>query len=72
MRTVHSSVAKLREDNERSELKFVYTPMHGVGAPYAHRAFEIFRLKPFIEVAEQVRIFFFLVALSDQLKNVSL
>jgi phosphoglucomutase len=35
-------------------LKFVYTAMHGVGTPYAKRSFEVFGLKPFIPVKEQV------------------
>lgn len=28
--------------------------MHGVGTPYAKRSFEVFGLKPFIPVKEQV------------------
>lgn len=43
-----------REHNEQSDLKFVYTAMHGVGTPYARRSFEAFGFKPFIEVPEQV------------------
>ncbi|KAJ1930337.1 hypothetical protein IWQ60_000358 [Tieghemiomyces parasiticus] len=34
-------------------LRFVYTPMHGVGLPYAERAFEAFGLAPFTVVPEQ-------------------
>lgn len=43
-----------REDNEKSNLKFVYTAMHGVGTPFAKRAFETFHLNPFYPVLEQV------------------
>ena len=39
--------------NEKSSLKFVYTPVHGVGQPYAERAFAAFRFAPFISVDEQ-------------------
>ncbi|CAF1065233.1 unnamed protein product [Didymodactylos carnosus] len=33
--------------------KFVYTPIHGVGQPYAEEAFKVFEFKPFISVKEQ-------------------
>ncbi|CAF0827095.1 unnamed protein product [Didymodactylos carnosus] len=33
--------------------KFVYTPIHGVGQPYAEQAFKVFEFKPFISVTEQ-------------------
>ncbi|CAO3664381.1 unnamed protein product [Umbelopsis vinacea] len=49
-----SSLSAFRADNEASDLKFVYTAMHGVGTPYAKRSFEVFGLKPFIPVKEQV------------------
>src|SRR6266480_4857002 len=42
-----------REDNASSKVKFVYTPMHGVGTPVAKRAFEVFSLNPFIITKEQ-------------------
>jgi phosphoglucomutase len=42
------------EDNANSKVKFVYTAMHGVGTPFAERAFEAFKLQPFIPVKEQV------------------
>lgn len=51
-----SEVAKLSffpEFNEKTALKFVYTPVHGVGQPYAERAFAAFKFPPFISVKEQ-------------------
>ncbi|KAG2178055.1 hypothetical protein INT43_003308 [Umbelopsis isabellina] len=47
-------LSAFRFDNEASDLKFVYTAMHGVGTPYAKRSFEAFGLKPFIPVSRQV------------------
>ena len=44
-----------RSDNEKSTLKFVYTAMHGVGTPFAKRAFEVFGLPPFISVDKQIK-----------------
>ncbi|CAG8703256.1 16651_t:CDS:2, partial [Racocetra fulgida] len=41
------------EDNAASNLKFVYTAMHGVGTPAAKRIFEIFGLKSLILTKEQ-------------------
>ena len=41
------------EDNAASDLKIVYTAMHGVGAPFAARAFAAFGLRPFVPVLEQ-------------------
>ncbi|KAI8983747.1 hypothetical protein BDB01DRAFT_843111 [Pilobolus umbonatus] len=43
-----------REDNETTHLKFTYTAMHGVGTPFAKRAFEAFSLPEFIPVELQV------------------
>lgn len=43
-----------REQNARSNVKVVYTPMHGVGADSARRAFKAFNLHDFIPVAEQI------------------
>ena len=43
-----------REDNEKTSLKFTYTAMHGVGYPFAKRAFETFNFLPLIPVEEQV------------------
>lgn len=39
--------------NSRSELRFVYTAMHGVGYPFLQMVFEAVRIKPVIFVKEQ-------------------
>lgn len=39
--------------NETSDLKFVYTAMHGVGFPYVKKSFEKAKLKSLIPVMEQ-------------------
>ncbi|XP_050323345.1 phosphopentomutase-like [Bactrocera neohumeralis] len=39
--------------NSRSELRFVYTAMHGVGYPFLQKVFEAVRIKPVIYVKEQ-------------------
>ena len=44
-----------RSDNEATSLKFVYTAMHGIGAPFAKRAFECFHLPEFVPVQEQIQ-----------------
>ncbi|KAJ1787781.1 hypothetical protein LPJ59_005668 [Coemansia sp. RSA 2399] len=36
-------------------LRYVYTPMHGVGAPFAARVLEAFGLPPYIPVPEQIQ-----------------
>ncbi|KAH8390353.1 hypothetical protein KR200_006546 [Drosophila serrata] len=41
------------ESNECSQLRFVYTPLHGVGFPFMREAFYQARLKPLIPVPEQ-------------------
>jgi phosphomannomutase len=41
------------EVNAATQLKFVYTPIHGVGQPYAERAFATFKFPPFISVQAQ-------------------
>ncbi|KAG5460988.1 MAG: phosphoglucomutase 2-like 1, isoform CRA_b [Olpidium bornovanus] len=41
-------------DNASTSLKFVYTAMHGVGAPFAQKAFASFGFKEFLIVKEQV------------------
>ncbi|KAJ2025751.1 hypothetical protein GGI06_000450 [Coemansia sp. S85] len=43
-----------REANSRTELRYVYTPMHGVGAPFATRMLAAFGLPPFVPVPEQM------------------
>ncbi|KAJ6513795.1 hypothetical protein C8R47DRAFT_962826 [Mycena vitilis] len=42
-----------RSLNSQIQVKFVNTSMHGVGHPFASRAFEIFGFPPFIPVPEQ-------------------
>ena len=46
-------LAYFPEVNAVTPLKFVYTPLHGVGQPYAERAFAAFKLPPLISVQEQ-------------------
>ncbi|XP_055919008.1 glucose 1,6-bisphosphate synthase [Eupeodes corollae] len=41
------------KSNEESDVRFVYTAMHGVGFPFIERAFEAAKLKPVLAVAEQ-------------------
>ncbi|CAG8479648.1 5800_t:CDS:10 [Acaulospora colombiana] len=48
-------LARYREDNAASNIKIVYTPMHGVGYPAAKRAFEVFSLNPFILTSQQTQ-----------------
>ncbi|KAJ1881463.1 AAA ATPase midasin, partial [Coemansia sp. RSA 486] len=43
------------EQNRRSSLQYVYTPMHGVGAPFAKRIIEAFGLPAYVPVPEQLR-----------------
>jgi phosphoglucomutase/phosphopentomutase len=44
-----------RELNSLTDLKFVYTAMHGVGYDFSVEAFRSFNLNPFIPVKEQVQ-----------------
>lgn len=44
-----------REENGRSDLKFTYTAMHGVGYQFSIESFKSFGLKPFVPVLEQVQ-----------------
>lgn len=48
-----SKLCYFPELNEITPLKFVYTPVHGVGQPYAERAFAAFKLPPFLSVQKQ-------------------
>ncbi|ORX50843.1 hypothetical protein DM01DRAFT_1363573 [Hesseltinella vesiculosa] len=41
------------QDNTSTDLRFVYTAMHGVGTPFAERAFDVFGLPPFVKVVAQ-------------------
>ncbi|KAJ2909369.1 hypothetical protein GGI21_001954, partial [Coemansia aciculifera] len=43
-----------REANSCTALRYVYTPMHGVGAPFAARMLTAFGLPPFVPVPEQM------------------
>lgn len=43
----------LTEINDKSDIRFVYSAMHGVGYKFVEKAFEIGKLKPVIPVAEQ-------------------
>ncbi|KAJ2776546.1 hypothetical protein GGI15_004811 [Coemansia interrupta] len=40
--------------NRNTRLQYVYTPMHGVGAPFAERILEAFGLPKFVPVPEQI------------------
>ena len=48
-----SKLCSFPDLNRSTSLKFVYTPVHGVGQPYAEKAFEAFHFSPFISVDEQ-------------------
>ncbi|KAI8333695.1 hypothetical protein BC941DRAFT_434208 [Chlamydoabsidia padenii] len=50
-----AALSSYSDDNAKSNVKFVYTAMHGVGTPFAERAFDSFKLAPFIPVKEQVQ-----------------
>lgn len=43
-----------REENAKTRLKYVFTPMHGVGQRFVELAFEAFNLPPFVSVTEQM------------------
>ena len=43
-----------REENSTTKLRYVFTPMHGVGQRFAELAFEAFNLPQFVSVREQV------------------
>ncbi|KAL7331662.1 hypothetical protein PS15p_203826 [Mucor circinelloides] len=48
------ALCKNKQDNQDTNVKFVYTAMHGVGTPYAKRAFACFGLPPFEPVEAQI------------------
>ena len=48
-----SNLCHFPELNAVTPLKFVYTPVHGVGQPYAEAAFAAFKFQPFFSVLEQ-------------------
>lgn len=47
-------LCQFRFDNQATDVKFVYTAMHGVGTPFAERAFACFDLPSFTPVKEQI------------------
>ncbi|KAI8092267.1 Phosphoglucomutase/phosphomannomutase [Gilbertella persicaria] len=49
------ALCRNKADNQATRIKFVYTAMHGVGTPFAERAFGCFDLPAFVPVQEQVR-----------------
>jgi phosphoglucomutase len=49
-----ASLCRFRTENPNRSLRIAYTPVHGVGAKFARRAFEVFGLKPFTETKEQI------------------
>jgi phosphomannomutase len=56
MKSYYKKLEKLvsfKQTNMHQNVKFCYTPMHGVGTPFAKKVFETFGLPPFIEVTEQ-------------------
>ncbi|KAG1443684.1 hypothetical protein G6F56_010583 [Rhizopus delemar] len=48
------NLCQYRPDNISTNVKFVYTAMHGVGTPFAERSFQVFDLPPFTPVEAQV------------------
>ncbi|OAD08840.1 hypothetical protein MUCCIDRAFT_176147 [Mucor lusitanicus CBS 277.49] len=48
------ALCKNKQDNQDTQVKFVYTAMHGVGTPFAKRAFACFGLPPFEPVEAQI------------------
>ena len=48
-----SKLSFFPELNKKSEMKFVYTPVHGVGQQYVLRAFEQFQFSNLISVDKQ-------------------
>ena len=47
------TLCRFKHQNEKPMLKIAYTAMHGVGQPWAKKAFEAFSLPPFVSVLEQ-------------------
>lgn len=42
-------------ENRNTDLRFIFSPMHGVGGEAVVRAFEVFNLPELIPVAEQMQ-----------------
>lgn len=57
MKIQKEKICFTEEENKKSDVKFVYTAMHGVGYPAALRIFETFGFKHMIPVKEQVGSF---------------
>lgn len=45
--------SELVVDNAKSDVRYVYSAMHGVGYRYVERAFEVGHLRPVVAVSEQ-------------------
>jgi phosphomannomutase len=52
--TIRQKYSFLADENAKSNLKIVYTAMHGVGGVWTKKAFQAFNLPDFIEVREQI------------------
>ncbi|KAJ2369234.1 hypothetical protein H4S02_002343 [Coemansia sp. RSA 2611] len=53
----YAAAAQLAQDpalNRGTALRYVYTPMHGVGAPFAARMLQAFSLPPYVPVPAQI------------------
>ncbi|KAJ3106385.1 Phosphoglucomutase-3 [Phlyctochytrium planicorne] len=48
------SLVHFESGNRGTDLRYVYTAMHGVGAPFAKRALEVFNLPPAVVVSAQI------------------
>lgn len=50
------SLCHFKDENAKTDVKFTYTAMHGVGYPAIQKAFEKFNLSKPIPVVEQVEV----------------
>ncbi|KAI8853160.1 hypothetical protein BC829DRAFT_382994 [Chytridium lagenaria] len=48
------SLVHFEDGNRNTDIKYVYTAMHGVGYPFAQRALKVFKLPPAVPVSAQV------------------
>nr|CDS23113.1 phosphoglucomutase 2 [Echinococcus granulosus] len=55
MKVQKETICFTEEENGKSDVKFVYTAMHGVGAPAAQRIFHHFGFKHLVLVEEQIK-----------------
>ncbi|KAL6077659.1 Phosphoglucomutase [Balamuthia mandrillaris] len=53
-RSIAENYCYHREENEKSDMKIVFTPMHGVGKEWVAKALEAFGLPPYIAVPQQI------------------